>query len=277
MSKLYKLKKWVSLSEAANLIAENIKERVEVCDVLQLALNGQVAISALLINAACGRQCNPVKLADVKFNEVIGLKGEILHLPAEGRLFFQDEQAYLIEKKVQHLEAGIYDLPLTGGERIDVEHRLHQLQSGIEVTAVSLEQVFVRNQRGLLFEIQDHYRSEKLTPFDESFFSDENYHPAGALPEDSEFVLRPETIDEFLAGFEQTGLHVEKPLLTRERNTLLVIIAALCREAKIDYSKPSKAAANIKHQLDLMGLSVGETTVEEHLKKIPDALESRTK
>ena len=75
MSKLYKLKKWVSLSEAANLIAENIKERVEVCDVLQLALDGQIAISALLINGTCGRQCNPVKLADVTFNEVIGLKG----------------------------------------------------------------------------------------------------------------------------------------------------------------------------------------------------------
>lgn len=69
----------------------------------------------------------------------------------------------------------------------------------------------------------------------------------------------------------------EKELGTRERNTLLVIIAALCKEAKIDYSKPSKAAAAIKHQLDLMGVSVGETTIEEHLKKIPGTLESRTR
>ncbi|TAG27494.1 MAG: hypothetical protein EAZ37_04855 [Burkholderiales bacterium] len=277
MSKLYKLKKWVSLSEAASLLADGIKERVEVSDVLQLALDGQVAISVLLINEAYARQCNPVALADVKFNEVIGLKGEKFHMPAEGRLFFQGEQAYLIEKKVQQLEEGLYDLPLCGGERIDVEHRFHQLQSGIERTAISLEHVFVRNQHGLLLEIQSHYPSEKLTPFDESYFSGENYHPAGALPEDSEFVLRSEAIDKFLACFEQADSRVEKPLLTRERNTLLLIIAGLCKEAKIDHSKPAKAAEYIKHQLDLMGCSVGETTIEEHLKKIPNALESRSK
>ena len=33
-----------------------------------------------------------------------------------------------------------------------------------------------------------------------------------------------------------------RPLLTRERNVLLNIIAALCKEQKIDYTKPSKAA-----------------------------------
>jgi hypothetical protein len=277
MSKLYKLKKWVSLSEAANLITDRIKERVQITDVLQLALNDQVAISVFLVNGAYVRQCNPVMLEDVKFNEVIGLKREILHLPAEGRLFFQGEQAYLIEKKVQKLEAGLYDLPLIGGERIDVEHELHQLQSGIERTDVSLENIFVKNQQGLLFEIQYHYAPEKLTPFHDGYFSYEHYHPAGALPEDSELVLRPKAIDNFLADFEKTSSNIEKPLLTRERNTLLTIIAALCKEANIDYLKPAKAAGDIKHQLDLMGLPVGETTIEEHLKKISDALASRAK
>ena len=74
-----------------------------------------------------------------------------------------------------------------------------------------------------------------------------------------------------------TAAPEEKPLSTNERNTLLVIIAALCREAKIDYTKPAKAAGMILHTADGMGLKIGETTIERHLKKIPDALETRMK
>ena len=74
------------------------------------------------------------------------------------------------------------------------------------------------------------------------------------------------------------GLHQgEKPLLTRERNTLLTIIAALCKEAKYDYKTPAKTAGFIRGVMAGMGVDVGETTIEGYLKKIPDALESRAK
>jgi hypothetical protein len=86
------------------------------------------------------------------------------------------------------------------------------------------------------------------------------------------------------AWFDETGITFgkakpveEKPLATRERNTLLAIIAALCKEAKIDYTKPAKAAGQILHTTDSMGLQIGETTIERHLKKIPDALGTRMK
>lgn len=86
------------------------------------------------------------------------------------------------------------------------------------------------------------------------------------------------------AWFDETGITFgkakpveEKPLATRERNTLLAIIAALCKEAQIDYTKPAKAAGQILHTTDSMGLQIGETTIERHLKKIPDALGTRMK
>lgn len=69
----------------------------------------------------------------------------------------------------------------------------------------------------------------------------------------------------------------EKPLETRERNTLLAIIAVLCNDAKIDYTKPSKAADYIQSTADKMGLSIGETTIKGHLKKITDAVATRMK
>jgi hypothetical protein len=64
---------------------------------------------------------------------------------------------------------------------------------------------------------------------------------------------------------------------TRERNVLLTIIAALCHEQKIDYTKPSKAAVLILDLAIRYGLKVSESAIEGHLKKIPDALETLAK
>jgi hypothetical protein len=69
----------------------------------------------------------------------------------------------------------------------------------------------------------------------------------------------------------------EKLLSTRERNTLLTIIAALCKDAGYDITKPAKTAGLIQSTAAKMGLSIGESTIEGHLKKIPDALEARMK
>lgn len=70
---------------------------------------------------------------------------------------------------------------------------------------------------------------------------------------------------------------IEKPLSTVERNVLLAIIAVLCKDCKLDYKTHAKSAALIKSSADLLGISIGESTIESHLKKIPDAVESRMK
>lgn len=67
------------------------------------------------------------------------------------------------------------------------------------------------------------------------------------------------------------------PLDPRERNTLLIIIAALAREAKINIDLPGKAAIFIEGLTDSMGTHASKRAIEEHLKTIPDALETRMK
>lgn len=69
----------------------------------------------------------------------------------------------------------------------------------------------------------------------------------------------------------------EKPVATSERNSLLVIIAVLCKEAKMEYTRHAKTAALIADTAEKMGLAIGESTIEGHLKKIPDALRARMK
>jgi hypothetical protein len=70
---------------------------------------------------------------------------------------------------------------------------------------------------------------------------------------------------------------LEKPLNKRERETLLTIIAALCKECRVDINSPSKAGDLIQSMTDLLGAPVAKRTIEEHLKKIPKALETRMK
>lgn len=69
----------------------------------------------------------------------------------------------------------------------------------------------------------------------------------------------------------------EQPLSDKERETLLVIIAALAKEAEVDIAKISKAGDLIANMTQLIGAPIGATTIETHLKKIPQALASRTK
>lgn len=69
----------------------------------------------------------------------------------------------------------------------------------------------------------------------------------------------------------------DKLLGNKERETLLVIIAALAKEAKVDIGKISKAGELIANMTQIIGAPIGATTIETHLKKIPEALQSRTK
>ncbi len=67
----------------------------------------------------------------------------------------------------------------------------------------------------------------------------------------------------------------EKPLGERERTTLLTLIAALAQEAHIDIKMTSKAAGLIETLTSGMGARIAARTIEDHLKRIPVALEKR--
>lgn len=63
---------------------------------------------------------------------------------------------------------------------------------------------------------------------------------------------------------------------TRQKRTLLTIIAALCKRAGID-PKARGAAMAIASATQELGVPVGDDSIRELLKAIPDAIESRTR
>lgn len=75
----------------------------------------------------------------------------------------------------------------------------------------------------------------------------------------------------------QSAPAADRPLGKRERETLLVIIAILCKDAGYDYKKVSKTTSLIQNTAANMGISIGDSTIDSHLKKIPDALATHMK
>ena len=105
----------------------------------------------------------------------------------------------------------------------------------------------------------------------------ESFYPGGDLPEDAVFIVRIDALRDLEKTVNGETGSAEKPLTNRERDTLLTIIAALCKDTGYDYTKAAKTAGLIQSTAAKMGVSIGETTIEGHLKKIPDALGTRMK
>ena len=111
--------------------------------------------------------------------------------------------------------------------------------------------------------------------------------PVGSL-----LGVRPHALDAVVASLASPSLGPEeqqpskpddatdtldKPLVARERTTLLTIIAALARAVDIDILKASKAGDTIEALTVELGARVSARAIEDHLKRIPDALERRGK
>lgn len=227
MSRLLRLKKWLSLTEAATVLSGALNESVGSVDVLQLALDGYLVLSVNFVNRAYGRSCRSVAFEEIEWEEIPSLDGaSTISVPVNGRLLFLGGGMFLVEDDVRELD-GVWDLPLIGGERVDVEHLFHTLNFGPERNAVSIEGVLVKSQGGEIIEVQDRkaHRPEDrvLVPF----LNPKNFHPAGALPDGCEFVVRWESIEAFIAQIGDGKKVVEKPLQPRERETLLNIIAVM--------------------------------------------------
>ncbi len=228
-SKLVKLKQWLTVSEAAEYLALVFDEDVTESDVYQLALDGNLKLSVRFVNGAFVRPENSG--------------------PTEA------------EEERVHLE-GVWDLPMSGAEKLDVERAYQELIGGPDVDMLyrALGERFVESSDGVQFVVLRASHEGGRTQFFDAF----------CLPVDSVFVVRTKALEKLLQQAPDAPL--DRKLRTRERDTLLTIIGALCNEARLDVNHPSKAAGIIESLTTRLGARVSSRTVENHLKLIPDVL-----
>ena len=298
MKKLFELKKWLSLPDAAQHLSILFGEDVKEADVLRLALDKHLKLSVRFVNGTYAKRGERVSLEK--------LKQEAPFLFKHGDAHFQELLAPMEDYEFWEFPnsprkiCGIWDLPMIGDEKYDIEIAYQRQTDGPEVTPPHREYTIVTDQDGIRFRLQERFDENEfqrdsvadLKKLEErishenmsapeakkllvSHYS-QNYYPAGGLPSDSVLVVRTSALQELEARFSEPNKRIEKPLQKRERDTLLTIIGALAELAKIDISKPSKAAMQIESQTIDMEARVAARTIEDHLKRVPEAVEDRS-
>lgn len=318
VSKLFELKEWLTLADAAQHLSIIFGEEVREADVLRLALDGHLKLSVRFVNHATAQRGKVVPIEEAETFEIPKTLLKDKDLRAILGTNLGNGKILELDKKIVSID-GVWDLPMIGCEEIDVEHEYQNLTGGPAITLENLEGTFVERQDGTYCQLQESYDENEyqagskahLRALKEYIERDNvspskaeellerhkesrkkylerrkqnedlgkefnNYYPAGGLPRDSVLVVRTSALQALQARIAEPDKRIEKPIESRERTTLLTIIAALAQLAKIDISKPFSAATSIESQTALMGVRVAARTIENHLNRIPEAMESRS-
>ena len=163
----------------------------------------------------------------------------------------------------------VWDLPMLGTERIDIEHRYQMLTDGPEITLTGLDGAFVEREDGVIFQVQDSFdkkwidyqnseeskqksldfyrkaldkriaskeidekEAEKLleqrrTNLNKPREYDDNFYPAGGLPQDSVLVVRTQALIDLQERLSQVDAGKNTSLDSRAETTYLNIIGAM--------------------------------------------------
>jgi len=320
MGKLFKLKEWLTLDEAATHISNVLGESATVADLYRFALDDHLTLSVDFVNHAYARKGKWLKTEQVEFRLVENdlFSGEKLDIPfsmpVNHEIRVSDDDWISLEKPVVSIE-GIWDLTMVGAEKLDIEHYYQQLTSGLKVTLVAIDGLFVQ-QGGVVCQLQADFDNneyqqgskaqkkdmeryiatnelskDKVKKLQEEYKKDRdeylisrknkpnenNYYPSGGLDEqDFVLVIRTKELTRFIQSLEEDAPSSEKPLTSKERNSLLVIIASLCKELDIDYNQRG-IARSIQHLTEKLGSPVTDDTIRNVLKQINEAVDVRSK
>ncbi|TXH49242.1 MAG: hypothetical protein E6Q93_25410 [Burkholderiaceae bacterium] len=282
MGKLFKLREWLTVEEAARHLTSVLEEEVVAADVLRLGLEGHLTLSANFVNKAKARLGRVVPFKDVPISEMPNPrpgaeKGELLRYP-RGLLLekvdeITEETSFLVFDEAVVSIADVWDLAMLGSERLDIEHEFQSLTGGPAVELVCLEGTFVSRPDGQWAQLQDQLPDKEVQATDGRKQKVRgSYYPAGALPHDAPIVVRTGALAEFQARLLspqlQPGASGES-VGTRERDTLLklVIGMAIGGYGYEPEAARSKTPGEIVADLAKRGIAVSDDTVRKYLKE----------
>lgn len=278
MSKLLKLKQWLTTGEAAKYLSGALSEPVTEADIFRLALDGQLTLSVYFIASVYCKFGRSIPIANARKVPGIPINGMKPYEVTLGVRTPDGKQVLDFEDQIRTLDESVLDLPMIGGERINCERKYQELTNGPSVELTNIDGTFLRMPNtDYYFQIHESYMPKPQDGDTRNVwerYEELVWFPVGTLSDAVVFVVRIESLTKLLSTLS-VGNSLDTEMSTRERRTLLTIIGVLCKEAKLDYKTHSKTAGYIESTAAKMGVSIGESTIESHLKKIPDALETR--
>lgn len=274
MSKLLKLKKWLTLDEAVLHIATSISEDVTIQDLYQFAVDEYLKLSVYFVNGAYGAQGKWLNANDIDWQSGI------------------------------HNINGVWDLTMRGQEALEVKELYEQSNSGLGITTLSKNGILLQ-QDDVVCQLYKYFEPDNIfnPQFNESVKRRREIaeHPMKALEnspfiiskllrkndvgvefipcnkfieQDGKLVIRTSEITRFIQSLEDTPQEA-KPLRCKERNSLLVLIGALCRNADIDPMKRG-VSSSLEKMTDELGAHLDVGTIRTILAQIEPAISSKS-
>ncbi|MBU9272705.1 hypothetical protein [Burkholderia gladioli] len=305
MSKLLTLKEWLNVPEVARHLSRIFNEEVGEADVLRFALDGRLKLSVHFVNNAYANPGKFCRTDDIEWYESpIGKKENAFESKIPKGICVGDDQWVVLEDKVVTL-TGVWDLPLIGADRLDVEHEYQRLIDGPKVSLLNLDGAFVCDEANGVYRLCDPIDENEFVEGSSAYMrrvaneiinamtaeeaaelrvmasskredflrksaslkSVDKFYPAGGIPRDGVLVVRSRCLADFVASVTDSKVGVsEDRLSTKERNSLLKIVLALSSLANLK-GDTYKRAETIANAAKDVGVSISVNTVDKFLKE----------
>lgn len=212
MKRLFHLKKWVTLNDAARRLSTLLDEAITAGDVLQLAIDGHLRISLRLINGAVAR---PLMLIDdlskMSVDKVPGLDGKYsVVIPRDGPIITYGAHLYQVLNVMMELDSDIWDLPMLGFETVLVQQLYQSITGGEQIERLMTDEGFLvcssENPPSMFsVQVEDEHNSNKW--INESgklqrVRTGKSSLPAWEFPSGAEVVVKTAALQSFERGLE---------------------------------------------------------------------------
>lgn len=281
MRKLYKLKEWYSLKDAASRLTLTLGEPVSENDILQLCVESHLTLSWYMRHVTA-QEVAPVTHI-LNFDDIHKKMAERVGKPFIPKGTFYSEGYEAQSDLIAHLDgAHKLELGLCGA----MQDWILSLITNTGGELISLDGYFVSDSKGRLWRIMEHFDSAYLKEMRASM-SPENkeadlrkpsnhedyYFPSGGSPDYEDLGVTKADLEDFETRLVSSPKETtQKPLSSKERDSLLKLVIGMALDGYGYDPKASRSPVprQISESLETRGIHIDEDTVRKWLNQAKD-------
>lgn len=256
MEKLFKLKQWLTLSEAANHLSIQFGEDVAIADVLRFGLDNKLKLSVIFLGQVNASSCKPIDLKNEEY--VLSKNGQITYR-SNGEMLQVQNEVFELENDWP------YELTMMGGESATIQAMYWHYLTDKTIEPIACYGTFVADSKNV-FQLKSEVQMEVGGTI--SFMPMEN------LPENVAIVVLPSAINDFEKTVGVKSKNGLKPLSTLERESLLKLVVGMAIDG-YGY-EPTATRSPIPKQLAdslaVHGIDITDDTIRKYLKLATDTV-----
>lgn len=271
MSKLFKLKEWLTIPEAAKYLSVVFGEEIFEADVYRLALDKKIALS-------------------IYFTKLVKLKRvEIVPIPLEIKPYITHGDSMTITQadEIIYLD-GIFDLLLLDLNWLLIEEKCNYSIADENKEFSALGSIYLE-QNNQLFELQEELDRVRVTGFEEmesmeqflKKYADEYFFPAQSLPKHGLLIVRTDALrelEELMSSSVKNDAQKSKESTRKIENLLCALTSVAIDAYGYDpNSAKSSVPQDLADAMSAQGIDFNARTVRNWLKEGVDLLPSKTK